>query len=357
MMAGNNNNSNRRPLVTATGTCWMRPRDEEFNDKPGFIDPRLLDGYRRYRSQEDNDNDGEDSEYYRYDQFGGADAEQEEQQQQQQQQPTEIPIGLRDGDELDVRIVKVEEKYALCRPIDYPKLKGKISIAEMDEFEIAAVDARFYVRANTVYRASVLHMVPPDKMLLSLKRVRRVLKDDFQPFTICLFNVPYDLDTDDIKNLMTGVVLDVSLSAHCPLERDHLRSYAFVTFLHQTDAMAAIRQWNINKMPLVLGNETYHYRIRAKRAHTQRYRQELQDRLDEKMYEKLELWTETPDGRRARQMAERDLRDMLPYYYADRDHQQLYDHMGFSEGMAYSIKNNPRPEHGDGDDDAEETEH
>jgi hypothetical protein len=41
-------------------------------------------------------------------------------------------------------------------------------------------------------------------------------------------------------------------------------------------------------------------------------------------------------------MAERDLRGMILWYCVNRNHPEVCDHMGFSEAMEYSIKNNQR---------------
>jgi hypothetical protein len=336
----------RRSLVTASSPRWiLRRRSEEMDEQIELVRRKMSRGDNEDDDDEEDDEEDEVEEKDEYE-YGDEHLIMEPPKPQRQQEHSDLPEGLREGDEIDVRIVKVAEPYALCRPLDFSHIKGKISVTEMDEHD-SAYDARMWVKENMIYRASVIRMMPPDRLLLSLKRVRRVLTDEFQPFTIILFNVPYDLEEHDLEKLMSmnGLVLHVTLSSHSPsIEQDHLRSFVFVTFLQKQDALAAIRKWNVTKMPVTLGNETYHYRVRAKMSHTQTYRQELQNALDEALYTKIARWSESSLDRRARIRADRDLRSIIPWYCIDRDHQEMYDHMGWSQGMTYSVKNNPRYE-------------
>jgi hypothetical protein len=99
------------------------------------------------------------------------------------------------GSEMDVKIVKVTKDYALCRPLAIPEAKGKINKEEMDEYG-EVWDATTYVSPNMIYTASVRRIQPPDRLIFSLRRVRRVLRDDFQPFTIAIFGLPADFYED-----------------------------------------------------------------------------------------------------------------------------------------------------------------
>jgi hypothetical protein len=247
------------------------------------------------------------------------------------------------GAEMDVKIIKVEHEYALCRPLDQLKIKGKISKEEMDEF-VRVSDATMYVTAQKVYKASIMHLIPPDKVIFSLRRVRRIMRDDFQPFTIVIFDLPYELYEHELVKLMEetgGKVMDVRLNFQY---QGDLREPSYVTFLKMADAVAAMRKWNTTKIPVTIdGDATYHYRVRCMKANDQVYRKKVEERLNKELEDRIEKWDWTAEDFRNEQAVNRELMRIIPAYIADMESKEMFDAMGMSETYhQYSVKNDPR---------------
>jgi RNA recognition motif. (a.k.a. RRM, RBD, or RNP domain) len=305
-----------------------------------------------------------------------------------------FPDGVRPGAEMDVRIVRVHRDYALCRPVDFPHLRGKISKNEMRETMSSSyydaddneIDATEYspVKVGTILRAQVKHQEPPDRLELSLRRVRRVLIDEFQPFTIAIFGLPdlhdnYD-DQEEVEYQLellmreSGPVEEVDFISSASKRKEPI---AFVTFLHKEHALAAMRKWNRTRMRFTVnvegdddedddeddkahvqpsssnGTETdddddehhLYYRVRCQKANRQSYRDLLQDFLDARLADKIERWDEPYSVRRCRERAEEMLAEQLPWYPIDKKYNEDYweDTMAETRSTAYqySVKNEP----------------
>lgn len=250
---------------------------------------------------------------------------------------TQIPKSVSIGVEIDVRIVKTTTDYALCRPLYFPRIKGIIPNTEVDELE-GLLDASSCIDVNMIYKASVMRLIPPDKLTFSLRRVRRILRDDFHPFTIVCFDLPYDLQLAELKELMEedgGEVVGIDLSYKFHAEEDseiETRGPSFVTFLNKEGAMAAVRKWNTTKMPAKFGKEIHYYTVRCMKSARQDYRERLQERLDYQLKEKIEKW----------ESLGRSKYEYESPYYMGSVHQYLYDWDKIRTLDMLTIKNNPR---------------
>jgi hypothetical protein len=252
------------------------------------------------------------------------------------------------GAEMDVKIIKAERDYALCRPLDYPAIKGIIYRHEMDE-EIAVADATGYFSTSKkmIYKASIVELMTPDKVIFSLRRVRRLVRDDFQPFTIVIFDLPYELGEEDLHKLLEestdgGKVLEIRLSYGY---RGNLREPSFVTFLKREHAMKAMRKWNWTAMPVldVGGAETEYYRVRCKKATQQVYRDQVQEHFDKELQDRIKKWDWTVDDLRNQYAANEILYAAIPWHIADQHSKEMYDRIGMNEThYQYSVKNDPR---------------
>jgi hypothetical protein len=259
-----------------------------------------------------------------------------------------FPDTFRKGVEMDVRVMRVvNPDYVLVRPIQYPRIKGKISNAEISELE-EGYNATAMIAENDVYTAVVTALRPPDKAIFSLRRVRRVLRDDFQPFTVAFFNVHPEMSEHQLKNLLEeehGKVLDVDNKNN---EFDDFPDRPiFVVFLHQADGMAAIKKWNKTPMPCSVDEEdgkTLYRRVRCKKSHHQTHREKLQNYLDFQLRERNAEWDETPSDRRAKERAMESLYDIIPWYYIDQETERQTSWMGrrYLLYPEYTVKNNAR---------------
>jgi hypothetical protein len=258
-----------------------------------------------------------------------------------------FPKGVLLDAEMDVRVVRVHDEYSLVRPVDYPRLKGKLNNVEMSELADEN-RATGLVALNDVYRASVLHLKPPDKVIFSLRRVRRVLRDDFQPYTIVLFNVPAEMNDSDVRRLMEdhGKILDITMS---PFHEEEPDIPVRVTFLHQDDGMAAIKKWNKAAMPVVVEDDdgkerTIYRRVRCKKSHKQKYREQIQNFLDYRLQQNIIEWDKTPGERRYEERLALEMQEIIPWYYIDRETQRQTDWMfkGYDAFPEYTVKNNAR---------------
>jgi hypothetical protein len=274
-----------------------------------------------------------------------------------------FPDTFRVGAEMDVKIVKVQDDYALCRPVDHPHLKGLLTTREMDED--AVWKAYQAVQVDTIYKASVLKLILPHRVLFSLRRVRRLLRDDFQPFTVALFNVPYDVSEQQIQQVLEqgnngGKVLYVNFTTTSVYESSDgltIREPVMVTFLHEADARAAMTKWNRTKMPFVMGYDDddidengqkvpfiLSHRLRLKKAHRQSYREETQEYLDDRLAVKTKRWDETARDRYDRHLYDEEVAAILPYHVMDLQMEQLHYLWGHTDTLPdYTVKNCPRP--------------
>jgi hypothetical protein len=216
-----------------------------------------------------------------------------------------------------------------------------------------------------------------------LRRVRRVLADDYQPFTIVIFGLPDNIDVEHLTEVMResgdGPVEDVKFlpTRDKVGRRRRNRSVAFVTFRYQADALAALRKWNMSKMPclvrdevgdvdnvddddqdddeqqlslssqhtVAIGSGYRHCSVRCRKANRQDYREWLQSFLDFTLQQKMDRWDETPDERRYREQAEEHLAEIIPYYHYDKmfneDFIQFYRVETRTPPYLYSVKNEP----------------
>jgi hypothetical protein len=296
--------------------------------------------------------------------------------------------GIRPGAELDVRIVRVHAFGALCRPVDLGHhWRGRIVKYELSEFDDDEIeDATQYreIAVGMVVRAQVMQVRSPDLLVLSLRRVRRVLADYYQPFTIVIFGLPDNIDVEHLTEVMResggGPVEDVKFlpTRDKVGRRRRNRSVAFVTFRYQADALAALRKWNMSKMPCLvkddydddvdnvdgddqdddepqvslssqytaaIGSGYRQCSVRCRKANRQDYRDWLQSFLDYTLQQKIERWDETPDERRYREQAEEYLAEVNPYYYYDKmfneDYIKFFRVETRTPAYQYSVKNEP----------------
>jgi RNA recognition motif. (a.k.a. RRM, RBD, or RNP domain) len=169
----------------------------------------------------------------------------------------------------------------------------------LEEFK-AGMQVKVYVMQHTV-----------ERLELSVRRVRPELREDFQPFTLAIFGLPYDLYDDDISELLSpfGSVIHVDLINHDRPDRPDIRELAFVTFFSKEQAMACMK--NFRRMPMEYGEDTLWYHIRCKQAKTQDFKRHLQEHVNAEHEQKLQMW-DTPYY--IRRKAEQVLRDVIPYY-------------------------------------------
>jgi hypothetical protein len=361
-----------RRFVSATTPKWTKLVDEDVDDLSIYFD--------KWRYEDETDeylDDGKD-EYlggvtqYQYDQMQLA-MEEGRRPPGTEWMPDqhEFPDTYRIGAELDVRIVKVKDDMALCRPVDHPHIKGMIPVHEMDEDGVwKAHDA---VSIDYTYRASIMKLLLPRRVIFSLRRVRRVVRDDYLPCTIALFNVPYDLTEEQIQQVLEEdggkKVLYVDFSTTSVYEIPHftmgpkhgqddgrvdmltIREPVMVTFLHEADAIAAMTKWNRTKMTFRLSYNdengqpiTGSHRIHLRRAYRQTYRQETQEYLDRRLLTKLKTWDETGRDRYDRNWYEKEVKAIIPNHVMELEMEQYRYLLGYTDALPeYTVKNRPRP--------------
>jgi RNA recognition motif. (a.k.a. RRM, RBD, or RNP domain) len=354
-----NNQSKRRTLAVGP-----RPRNPRTRALPP---PRTRGGTKRRIPPFANDDDDDDDPFARY----GERSEQDDDGHDAAKFSSEEEAAYMrilgehvcEGAEMDVRIVKITRDYALCRPLHLPDAKGKIGKEEMSEYddEGSVDDATKYhkIAPVMVVRTQVKHVQPPDRLILSLRRVRRVLVDDYQPFRIVLFGLPDAFCEERLEALMreSGPVESIDTTS---FRRDPI---VFVTFLHKADALAAMRKWNRTKMHCVVGwpweprldgqgkvveeeepiKEEDLYRVRCRKSVRQDYRETLQNFLDVRLDEKIARWDETPYERKCRAEADVFLGQLIPYYHFDQMYNEdIFDDIAeTSSAYKYSVKNEP----------------
>lgn len=151
------------------------------------------------------------------------------------------------------------------------------------------------------------------RLRLSMKRVKPVLPDDFDPVTVVVFGLPYDMTSEEVEAYFSneyGPVVEVSLS---PTEMEYRREYTFITFYDRQAALACIK--SCRRIPYQLGREPpEEYRVKVKMGRKQTYKARQQERLDEEWERWQAELNMTPEERRVQRMAQRALRDIIPYY-------------------------------------------
>ena len=152
------------------------------------------------------------------------------------------------------------------------------------------------------------------RFAVSMKLVRKVLPDSFRPCTVAVFLLPYEMEQREVQRLFEahGEVLEVSLlPMPASMEEEHLRQVSFVTFRHKSNAMECIAKLDKTKIPLQIGRDTYHYKIRVKLSHRQDFKQKLQEKYDRDLEQRLQASKPVdPDTRKIQRMARRELREL-----------------------------------------------
>jgi len=152
-------------------------------------------------------------------------------------------------------------------------------------------------------------------------KIRRILTDHFDPLTLAVFDLPYDMSEKDVEDLLGkyGTLMDVDL---LPMfservdgdgffeEDDSSRKLTLVTFEEREEGKACMRQLHRKKILFPDGDETHLRRIGIKIGKKQDFKQRLQAQLDEEFEERQE-WAD-PELRRIKRRAERDLRELMP---------------------------------------------
>lgn len=153
-------------------------------------------------------------------------------------------------------------------------------------------------------------------------KVRRIVPDDFDPLTLAVFDLPYDMMEGEVKNLFGeyGCVTEVELFPMHTLvvhdgfqeEDESRRKFTLVTFEERDQGMECMRKLHRRVIPYQIGRETYQFRISVKLSKRQDFKERLQAKWDEEFQERRN--NANPEMRRANRMADKFLRDIIPYY-------------------------------------------
>lgn len=158
---------------------------------------------------------------------------------------------------------------------------------------------------------------------VSLKpsKVRKLVPDDFDPLTLAVFDLPYELTEEQIEEVFGayGHVVEVHAFPAISVidvegilvEDESRRKFTKVTFFDRAEGMKAMRGLHKKTIPYQIGRETYTQRIGVRIAKRQDFRERLQAEFDEEFREIRE--NADPDTRRIKRITQRELGDLMPY--------------------------------------------
>lgn len=238
-----------------------------------------------------------------------------------------IPPEIKEGSELPMKLFYVSDNYALGSPVGFAEhLKGKLSRTEVsdDDFNVCDNMTMYYNKGDVVH-VSVKSLTPPDRLEVSVRRVRNVLSEKFNPHTLAVFKLPNeDMDIQDVEEQFEkfGKVLEVVFpSTYWEVEEGLDRGPTFVTMERKEDAMRAMRELKSFEMTYDDG-ENVEYEISIRSSYRQDFKERLQKQIDRDLEEKIAIWDETPFERKMRLRAEEELWELVPYYMMDLENQR-----------------------------------
>lgn len=100
-------------------------------------------------------------------------------------------------------------------------------------------------------------------------------------------------------------------------ETPYLRVLTQVTFIHKSDALAAVRELRRQSFPVDFPtiSPSPRVKIRLKFCQETDYRKDLQEKLLERHQEDMQRWNPSPDMRRIRAMVLSKIHHLLPIYF------------------------------------------
>ena len=206
-----------------------------------------------------------------------------------------------------VGVVRSIQDYGVFVRIDGMSHDGLVHVSEIsNEF---VENPRDVLSIGDRVQVSVLSPSSSNKLNLSMRRVKKILSDRFQPCTVAVFGLPVDMSSDDLIDTFNryGNVLDLQLLPMTRVESEHLREVSFVTFETRNEAMDCIE--NLKMVTMEVGRESYDFKIAVKMGRRQTYKEELQQQLDEE-HEQRQY-----EGTKEHRLAQKVLRKIIPYAF------------------------------------------
>jgi predicted RNA-binding protein with RPS1 domain len=218
----------------------------------------------------------------------------------------------REGTEHWATVQRLSDYGAFCR-LDGLTRDGLIHISEISMQRIDSPASVLHTGMRVKVQVVMVNEAD-GKMGLSMKRVKPTLPDDFSPATVVVFQLPVHLEERENMEFFTqyGQVLDISYGSRT---RDDgvTREFTFVTFESRDEAVECLE--HCKQVPVKIGSETHMYRVHVKMSQRQDYKKEKQQELDEWWERQQEEMNMDPMERRMKRRAERDLREMIPFYF------------------------------------------
>ena len=148
----------------------------------------------------------------------------------------------------------------------------------------------------------------------SIRRARVVLPHDYQPVTVAVFFLPFDMSEKEIQEHFEkkyGAIDHVRLGWSLE-EVEYRRTSTQIVFRDRTSAEDCLRD-KVQVVPFW----KYNYKVKVRMSNNQNYKKEMQAAMDERLKRMIERWDETPEERRMRRHTDRFLQELIPYYNPD----------------------------------------
>ena len=211
-------------------------------------------------------------------------------------------------------VIRVEPNGALLK-IEGTNTKGKMHKSEIRDQYVW--DATSILQVNDRVPVKIFGETPRGTLKLSMKRVKPKIRDDFQPVTVSVYQVPCELEEKPAKEFFSqwGNVLEVTFSYNI-YDSTMTRVSCRVTYETREQAEKCYKE--CKRLKLQIGRETSYWKLKVRMNMEEGwFRKRMQTRLDKWWENKERKWAMTPEEWRIERAAQRSLQNLIPSYNPD----------------------------------------